>query len=59
MTNDLNCLNFKTSQISDGEPISLFLLLFYPIGYETKDILCANCNKLRYSFKNGFFPIVD
>lgn len=48
MTNDLNCLNFKSGQVSTGMLASLFLLLFCPIIYDgAKDILHANFSKLR------------
>lgn len=48
MTNDLNCLNFQSSQVFTGKLVSSFLLLFGPILFDgTKDILPANLSRLR------------
>lgn len=48
MTNDLNCLNFKSSQVSSGKLAALFLLLFRPIIYDgPKYTLHTNFSKLR------------
>lgn len=43
MTNDLNSLNFQSSQVFSGKLVSPFLPLFCPIIYDdTKDSLHAN-----------------
>lgn len=55
MTNNQNCLNFKSGQVSNGQLVSLFLLLFCSIIYNaTKQISASWDDPFKMDFLSIF-----